>query len=138
MKPAKPPLPTARNLPFQAAGSQTSNLTSGLISPITRQKAGKAIGDGPAGDSGTRGDPLHALIALEKAMMPAGNAQNVDAMTFLEHQVKKRLGEFDMQGKATRAYESGDLANALVYYELLQDFERTDAIWNGKSDEYFK
>jgi hypothetical protein len=71
-------------------------------------------------------------------MLPAGNAQKVDEMTFLEHQVKKRLVEFDMQGKATRAYESGDLANALVYYELLQDFERTDAIWNGKSDEYFK
>jgi CHAT domain-containing protein/uncharacterized protein HemY len=85
-----------------------------------------------------RGDPLRALIALEKALLPAGNAQNVDAMTFLEHQVKKRLSEFDMQGKATRAYESGDLANALVYYELLQNFERTDAVWNGQSDEYFK
>ena len=85
-----------------------------------------------------RRDPLQALIALEKAMLPAGNAQNVDAMTFLENQVKKRLVEFDMQGKATRAYENGDLVNALVYYELLQDFERTHAIWNGKSDEYFK
>jgi len=85
-----------------------------------------------------RRDPLQALIALEKAMLPAGNAQNVDAMTFLENQVKERLVEFDMQGKATRAYENGDLANALVYYELLQDFERTHAIWNGKSDEYFK
>ena len=85
-----------------------------------------------------RGDPLQALIALEKAMLPAGKAQNVDAMKFLEHQVEKRLGDFDTRGKATRAYASGDLASALVYYELLDTFERTDAIWNGKADEYLK
>ena len=71
-------------------------------------------------------------------MLPAGKAQDVDAMTFLDHQVEKRLGDFDIRGKATRAYESGDLASALVYYELLENFERTDANWNGKSDEYLK
>ena len=47
-----------------------------------------------------RGDPLQALIALENAMLPAGKAQNVDAMKFLEHQVEKRLGEFDTQGES--------------------------------------
>ena len=122
----------------QALKDAESLLTSDLAIPNLEPRFVLELFGRECDLADTRGDPLHALIALEKAMLPAGNAQNVDAMTFLEHQVKKRLGEFDMQGKATRAYESGDLANALVYYELLQDFERTDAIWNGKSDEYFK
>src|ERR1017187_10295996 len=46
MDPAKPPLPTPWNLPFQlAAGIQTSKLISesddGLMTPATRQKAGR-------------------------------------------------------------------------------------------------
>ena len=45
--PAKPPLPTCSNLPFQPdAGSHTSNLIAeslvGLATPKTRQKAGRA------------------------------------------------------------------------------------------------
>src|SRR5579862_4802795 len=46
MEPAKPPLPRPWNLPFQpAAGSQTSNWMlesgAGLMTPATRQKAGR-------------------------------------------------------------------------------------------------
>jgi CHAT domain-containing protein len=85
-----------------------------------------------------RGDQLQAIIAMEKAMFPAAMAKNVDAMTSLEHQLEKRLGDFDLRGKAAKAYESGDLANALIYYELLENFERTHATSNGTSDEYTK
>src|SRR5258708_26425288 len=59
MPPEKPPLPTPWYFPFQpAAGIQTSSLMSeslvGLISAVTRQKAGnslKVAGAGPAGGS---------------------------------------------------------------------------------------
>src|ERR1035438_3810456 len=54
MEPAKPPLPTPWNLPFQLeAGIQTSNWISesddGLMTPATRQKAGRLDRALPAG-----------------------------------------------------------------------------------------
>jgi CHAT domain-containing protein/uncharacterized protein HemY len=91
-----------------------------------------------------RGDPLQALIALEKAMLPAGTVADVSfaewkkKQAFIEQQVRKRFSDFDVRRKAIKAYESGDFANALVYYELLEDFDLTDAIWNDKVDDYRK
>jgi CHAT domain-containing protein len=85
-----------------------------------------------------QGDPLQALIALEKAMLPAGTAVDVKAMAFIEQQVRKRFSDFDVRGKAIKAYESGDFASALLYYELVHDFDLTDAIWNDKVDDYRK
>src|SRR5258708_34613851 len=63
MLPAKPPLPIPWYFPFQpAAGIQTSSLMSeslgGLISAVTRQKAGnslKVAGAGPPGGSDAPG-----------------------------------------------------------------------------------
>src|ERR1035441_5452977 len=54
MEPAKPPVPTPWNLPFQLeAGIQTSNWISesddGLMTPATRQKAGRLDRALPAG-----------------------------------------------------------------------------------------
>src|SRR5882672_5902172 len=48
MMPARPPPPTAWNLPFHAAvsGSQTSNLIAGETTPATRQIAGILSGCG--------------------------------------------------------------------------------------------
>jgi tetratricopeptide (TPR) repeat protein len=85
-----------------------------------------------------QGHPLQALIALEKAMLPAGTAVDVKAMAYIEQQVKKRFIDFDLRSKAIKAYDTGDFGNALVYYELLDDFDLTDAIWNDKVDDYRK
>lgn len=85
-----------------------------------------------------QGHPLQALIALEKAMLPAGTAVDVKAMAYIEQQVKKRFIDFDLRSKAIKAYESGDFANALVYYELIDNFDQTDAIWNDKVSDYQK
>jgi CHAT domain-containing protein len=85
-----------------------------------------------------QGNPLQALIALEKAMLPARTAVDVKAMAYIEQQVKKRFVDFDLRTKATKAYDTGDFGNALVYYELLDDFDLTDAIWNDKVDDYRK
>src|SRR4051812_29410462 len=44
IEPAFAPLPTPWNLPFQlSSGSQTSNLTAGLVTAATRQKAGSPV-----------------------------------------------------------------------------------------------
>ena len=85
-----------------------------------------------------QGHPLQALIALEKAMLPAGTAVDVKAMAYIEQQVKKRFIDFDLRSKAMKAYAAGDFGDALVYYELLDDFDLTDAIWNDKVDDYRK
>jgi CHAT domain-containing protein len=85
-----------------------------------------------------QGHPLQALVALEKAMLPAGTAVDVKAMAYIEQQVKKRFTDFDLRSKAIKAYDTGDFGNALVYYELLDDFDLTDAIWNDKVDDYRK
>src|SRR2546425_1173786 len=60
ISPDQPPFPTPMNLPFQSiAGIQTSNLMSesfvGLISPATRQKAGKLSNGGPGNANGLGG-----------------------------------------------------------------------------------
>ena len=57
ISPDQPPFPSPMNLPFQSvAGIQTSNLMSesfvGLISPATRQKAGKLSNGGPGIENG--------------------------------------------------------------------------------------
>jgi CHAT domain-containing protein len=85
-----------------------------------------------------QGNPVQALIALEKAMLPAGTAVDVASMTYIDQQLKKRFIAFDLRTKAIKAYESGDFGNALVYYELLDDFDLTDAVWNNKVDDYRK
>ena len=85
-----------------------------------------------------QGNPLQALIALEKSMLPAGTAVDVKAMAYIEQQVKKRFIDFDLRSKAIKAYDTGDFGDALVYYELLDDFDLTDAIWNDKVDDYRK
>jgi CHAT domain-containing protein len=85
-----------------------------------------------------QGNPLQALIALEKAMLPAGTAVDVKAMAYIEQQVKKRFIDFDLRNKAIKAHDTGDFGNALVYYELLDNFDLTDAIWNDKVDDYRK
>src|SRR5437667_5101908 len=60
ISPDQPPFPSPMNLPFQSvAGIQTSNLMSesfvGLISPATRQKAGKLSNGGPGNANGLGG-----------------------------------------------------------------------------------
>src|SRR6185503_3272993 len=62
MLPAKPPFPLPWNFPFQPAlGIHTSNLISesavGLITPVTRQKAGRSL----------KRAPLPAAVAKEPA-----------------------------------------------------------------------
>jgi CHAT domain-containing protein/Tfp pilus assembly protein PilF len=83
-------------------------------------------------------NPLQALIALEKAMLPAGTAVDVNAMALIDQQLKKRFSDFDLRNKAVKAYDGGDFANALVYYELIDNFDLTDAIWNDKVGDYQK
>ena len=83
-------------------------------------------------------NPLQAIITLEKAMLPAGTAVDVKAMALIEQQLKKRFNDFDLRSKAIKAYESSDFANALVYYELVDNFDQTDAIWNDKVGDYQK
>jgi CHAT domain-containing protein len=83
-----------------------------------------------------KGDSFQALLALEKAMLPAGAVGDLKIMATLEQEVKERLGKLDAKRRADLAYETSDFANALTYYELVEHFERTDAAWNGKLDEY--
>ena len=71
-------------------------------------------------------------------MLPAGTAVDVKAMALIEQQLKKRFNDFDLRSKAIKAYESSDFANALVYYELIDNFDQTDAIWNDKVGDYQK
>src|SRR5215469_1302021 len=78
MIPAKPPLPTPWNLPFQLAGSQTSNRISesevGAIEPVTRQKAGRrsmgfALARGGVKEPGSR--------ASARVMVVCGRASDL-------------------------------------------------------------
>src|SRR5262245_57697784 len=89
-EPAKPPLPIAPNLPFQAlgGGSQTSNLMSesgeGFITPSARQK-GALIATGTGGSAPTKlegGDTVVApTIVAGPKVLPARSLQSDAAAT---------------------------------------------------------
>jgi CHAT domain-containing protein/Tfp pilus assembly protein PilF len=122
----------------QALRDAESVLSPDVILPNVEPKAIIELYGRECDLADKQGNPLQALIAVEKAMLPAGTAVDVKAMAFIEQQVKKRFIDFDLRTKAVTAFESGDFGNALVYYELLDDFDLTDAVWNDKLDDYRK
>src|SRR6188472_3155596 len=80
MVPPAPPLPVPRNLPFQAAGIQSSTLMSdsavGLIVAATRQKAGTSVSVVPAGVTKLPAGTSSAFVNVVSATaVPAISAQ---------------------------------------------------------------
>jgi len=84
-----------------------------------------------------RSEALEEMVAFEKAMTPA-EAISRESLSTVVLAVGKRLSELKMQEAADKAYQGGDLAEALTAFELIQHFEEADAKVNGKSDEYKK
>jgi CHAT domain-containing protein len=91
-----------------------------------------------------KSQPLEQLLALEKAMLPAealgtsppATSPNMKPMAWLDVQVKEKLAAIHAIDAGEKAFANGDLLAALLYFELVQYFERTDSRWNGKFDEY--
>jgi tetratricopeptide (TPR) repeat protein len=81
---------------------------------------------------------LPHIIALEKAMNPANALGKVEARAAIAVEVNKTLEGMHAQDTANKAYAAGDLATALVYFELIEHIEQTHAMWNGKEGEYIK
>src|SRR5215469_7159619 len=74
MVPAKPPLPTARNLRFQFVGIHNSKRMSGEIVAATRQKAGTLAVAAPPRPPGTWNDPagteaVRVIVVLGRASL---------------------------------------------------------------------
>jgi CHAT domain-containing protein/tetratricopeptide (TPR) repeat protein len=80
---------------------------------------------------GKKNDEVKQLIALEKAMTPFEAVHKPDLMLNLDSTIKTRLDNLRPLDKADQAEKGGDLVTALVYCELLQHFEQTDAKWRG-------
>src|SRR5436309_9200579 len=77
ISPDQPPFPSPMNLPFQSvAGIQTSNLMSesfvGLISPATRQKAGKLSKGSPGASTGFGGVNVPAGSDFARVIVVSG------------------------------------------------------------------
>ena len=83
-----------------------------------------------------KNEPLPMLVALEKAMTPAEALGKVETMVQLHLEIERDLAATHAREKADGAYEAGDLAASLTYFELIQHFEETVARWKGKSGEY--
>ena len=103
--PAKPPLPTCSNLPFQPdAGSHTSNLISeslvGLATPRTRQKAGRARSG--AGWPGLEGG-LKAPAEMEVADVMLASERGSDANLSHERCAEARPGNMAVTNRRIRA-----------------------------------
>jgi tetratricopeptide (TPR) repeat protein len=81
---------------------------------------------------GSKNDKIHQLIALEKAMIPADGI-NAKTMASVKAFVEEKVNLIRSNKEAESAYDKGDLSGALVYFELLQNFEQTDARANGVS-----
>jgi len=79
----------------------------------------------------TKNEKVLEVVALEKAMTPAEGVNKPEVMAQLDLNVKKHLDALHAQEIASKAYQSGDLATALLYFELLQHFEQTGAKWRG-------
>jgi CHAT domain-containing protein len=80
---------------------------------------------------GKTNDELKQVIALEKAMTPFEADNKPDLMLNLDEDIKKHLEHLNAQDTANSAYLSGDLGRALLYFELLQHYQQTDARWRG-------
>ncbi|HWZ44766.1 MAG TPA: CHAT domain-containing protein [Candidatus Saccharimonadales bacterium] len=83
----------------------------------------------------TKHEDFQQLIYLEKAMTPA-EALGAEMRREIAKRVKAKLSALNVRELAERAYSAGNLGTALLYFELIQHFEQTDARWSGKSDEY--
>jgi CHAT domain-containing protein len=81
---------------------------------------------------------LPSLIAMEKAFISAEAAATVDQRVVLDREAKATLDSLHAHDTADSAYASGDLPQALLFYELVQHFEENHALWMGQSDEYYK
>jgi CHAT domain-containing protein len=80
---------------------------------------------------GKKNNELVQLIVLEKAMTPFASDNKPDLMLNLDEEIKKHLDHLNALDTANKAYHDGDLAKALLYFELLQHYQQTDAIWRG-------
>jgi CHAT domain-containing protein len=79
----------------------------------------------------TKNEKVLEVIALEKAMTPAEAVNKLETMAQLDLNVKKHLDALHVQETASKAYQSDDLTTTLLYFELLQHFEQTDAKWRA-------
>ncbi|MBZ5521329.1 MAG: CHAT domain-containing protein [Acidobacteriia bacterium] len=86
---------------------------------------------------GKQGEPVGQLVALEKALTPAG-AIDTQTMAFVDSAVKEKLMAIHAQDLADKAYAANDFVDALRYLELLEHFEQIDAKWNNRLAEYNK
>lgn len=74
---------------------------------------------------------LKQVVALEKAMTPFEADNKPNLMLNLDEEIKKHLEHLNAQDTANSAYLSGELGKALLYFELLQHYQQTDARWRG-------
>lgn len=84
------------------------------------------------------GGEIQQLVYLEKEMFPVELTTKPALMLSLDEAVSKRIESAHLSENAEKAYQSGDLAKALLYFELLQNFQQIDAKWRGKKyNEHF-
>ena len=81
----------------------------------------------------SEGDEIHQLVFLEKEMNPIAQTKKPDLMLSVDEEASKHIESTHLSENAEKAYQSGDLAKALPYFELLQHFQQVDADWRGKS-----
>ena len=82
--------------------------------------------------SADEGDEIQQLVYLEKEMSPASLTKKPELMLGVDEEAKKHVESSQLLEKATQAYQAGDLAKPLLYFELLQHFQETDSTWRGK------
>ena len=81
----------------------------------------------------SKGDEIQQLVYLEKEMYPIALTKKPELMLSLDEEVNKQIESVHLAENAEKAYQSGELAKALLYFELLQNFQQLDAEWRGKN-----
>ena len=90
-----------------------------------------------------RKDSKHELIALEKGLTPAialagapKEKQDVGPRDLIMQGLELKIPSYHVRDSAENAYNDRNLAEALVWSEILQYFEEFDSTWKGKYEEY--
>lgn len=81
---------------------------------------------------GSEGQQIDQLISLEKELFLAGPKQKTDLTLSLDQEIKAKIESLHLLEKAETDYKEGDLAKALLEFELVQKFDEYDFELNAK------